>query len=48
MSIRTETHGRTAILFVKGELTSDVLQSLQEAVTQELHPEEVVDITPST
>ena len=45
MSIRTENHGRTAILFVKGELTNDVLQSLQEAVTEELHSEEVVDIT---
>ena len=45
MSIKTENHGRTAVLFVKGELTNDVLQSLQEAVTEQLHREDVVDIT---
>jgi anti-anti-sigma factor len=45
MSIRTETRGRSAVLFVRGELMGDLLDSLQEAVTEQLHQDEVVDIT---
>ena len=45
MSIKTETRGRAAVLFVKGELTGELLESLQDAVNKHVHEEEVVDIT---
>ena len=44
MNINVESYGHAVILNLKGELTEDVLGSLNEAVEHQLEAPEIVDI----